>query len=124
MEAPSYYQTSNITKAWFAIEKATEHFRELGFEVSEPLDPSVNGVDLRITKSAGDVTVTFSVEVKAVGHSKGSWRSRGRYLRTGDDFIAYVFPNGRVWVEDHASHERLRCADGGRHLTKIGKLYG
>lgn len=121
MAAGTYnYERENLRKAWFGINQAIEYFRALGFTVSDPLDPDVNGHDLEITKSNGR---TFKVEVKAVGFSKRAWRIRDRHLRCGDDFIAFVFPSGRVYVEDFKTHEKLRCKDGGRHLSMIAQLY-
>jgi hypothetical protein len=122
------FKQENLEKAARAVERARVYFRELGFCTSDAEHPAKNGADLEVWRPdpAGDhLPPIFSatVEVKAVGFSRGSWRSRGRHLRTGDDFIAYVWPNGRVHVEDFEDHELLRCKDGGRHLGKLGKLY-
>lgn len=126
MEAFGYKQ-ENLQKARFAVECAIAYFRELGFRTSDAEHPAKNGADLEIWRPdpAGDhlpPTFAATVEVKACGLSNG-YRSRGRHLREGDDFIAYVFPNGRVWVEDFKGHEKLRARDGGRHLGLIGKLF-
>lgn len=129
MEEHYWYGKDNIQKAWFAIEKAILHFRALGFSVSDPLDPAANGCDLSIWRPnpAGaelPPLMSAQVEVKFVGFSQRAWRAQGRHMRTGDDFIAYVFPSGHVWVEDFASHEKLRNRGGIRHLTMIAKLFG
>lgn len=111
----------NISKAARAMLAAVQHFRCLGYYVSKSNHPCATGIDLNIRKP--NTEKLFSVEVKAVGFSRGAWRTRGRHNRSGDDFIAFVFPNGVVHVEDHRTHEKVRCKDGGRHLTRLAKLY-
>lgn len=121
------YKQENLAKAAAAVEKAREHFRALGFYVSDAEHPAKNGSDLDIWRAdpAGDhlpPVFRASVEVKCIGVDRGFYRARDRHRKKGEDFIAFVFPSGYVHVEDFATHERLRCADGGRHFTKLGRL--
>lgn len=122
------YKAENLAKAARAVETAAEYFRGLGFCTSDAEHPAKNGHDLEIWRPHPEnlelpPVFAATVEVKAVGISNGCWRARGRHLRTGDDYIAFVFPNGRVYVEDFATHEKVRCKDGGRHLQKIARIF-
>jgi hypothetical protein len=111
-------KNSGHQKAAESIAIAAAFFRGLGFQVTNPKDPSANGPDLTIFKTSG----AFNVEVKSASISSRAWRIK-KTLRIHDDYMAIVFPNGTVHVDTMSDHLSFCSGDGTRHLTKLGVLY-
>lgn len=109
---------SGRKKAERSVAHAANFFRNLGFEVEgENKSVNANGTDLIIRK---DVRA-YNVEVKAVHFNSRSWQVSSS-VKTSDDLVALVFPNGIVQVESQRDFVRLCPPKGARKMTDIANV--
>lgn len=98
--------------------RAQEHFESLGFSVKRT---DSTGPDLRCR--IGDLE--WTVEVKRATWSSGSWRThKVRHRRLGDDLVAIVLPNDRVYIDSMKHHLAACDASLRRTVTAIVKEFG
>lgn len=122
----SHNYSQHFNGAW-AIDRAREELQKMGWSVSPPENISKNGADLRVAPGWYDREGAFTVEVKLAHWNSGKlaagWRVN-RVTRKKDDFIAVVFPSGRVHFQDMKSWLRGCNKSGDRYVTKLGRLLG
>lgn len=106
-------------KALWAVDTARRFFQSAGYAVPVPNHVCAHGPDLCIMMRDRKAV---AVEVKLVMWNKNAWRVN-RVTRKTDQFIAMVFPSGRVQVESLKDHLKLCNKSGDRYLTALGKLF-
>lgn len=111
----------HIAGEW-ATSRAREELQRLGFAVDIPNHTCARGADLHF-HIPGLRVQTCEVKLAHwnVGSKAGAWRVN-RVTRKKDDYIAFVFPNGRVHFEKMRDHLKLCNASGDRYLTALGRL--
>ena len=110
-------------KAIWAEKLAEKKFQELGFSTKR-----TNFFGPDIVCKMGDLT--YSVEVKSVSLNVRSEKYFWYYVgavhenRRGDDLVALVMPNGRVYI-DSMKHHLSECnKSGARTVTQLVKEIG
>lgn len=107
-----------VVAAVNAEKLAEEKFKSLGMEVTRV---DFFGPDL-ICKLG---QFTWTVEVKRAGFSSRRWRvGRVRKARKGDDLVALVLPNSRVYIDSMENHLKYCERSGTRTITSIVKEFG
>lgn len=107
-----------IVSALNAEKIAEQHFINLGFSVKRT---EFFGPDLVCTLGE----LVYSVEVKRATLDGRQWRVSKVYkTRKGDDLVAMVLPNNRVYI-DSMKHHLPKCGKNGlRSVTKIVREFG
>ncbi len=123
--ARSESKSPKVKKAIEAEVIAEKHFKKLGFKVRRT---DCLGPDLicRIGK------ITWTVEVKRARATQPKSYPNGSHIidkvhprRLNDDLIAFVLPNGRVYIESMKIHlSKCNKSGGARTVTAIVKEFG
>lgn len=121
---PSESKFPKLIKARAAEGRAAEFFKSLGFLV---IRHGYTGPDLFCDLGG----MRWTVEVKPARLVQPIKYPHGSYVvdlvhknRRSDDLVAYVLPNGRIYIEAMEMHLKACPKSGARSITKIVREFG